>query len=144
MNASTAYFIISVALTGTLSEFSWASDEPRSIEVFTDATFQEVTGIERATVYVIDRIDQLQRELSSDLPRDPENAKQAAIQRLQGMDANVSSQLENAARGLVQAIHYGIDRYPGIVFDGAVVVYGVTDLNAATRIYHQWLAEGAR
>jgi integrating conjugative element protein (TIGR03757 family) len=39
-------------------------------------------------------------------------------------------------------MQYGIDRYPAIVFDGHAVVYGVTDVQAATRIYEQWQEEG--
>ena len=60
------------------------------------------------------------------------------------MDAQLSSELENAAKGLVQAMQYGIDRYPAIVFDGVAVVYGVTDVIAATQIYQRWKTRGAR
>jgi hypothetical protein len=42
--------------------------------------------------------------------------------------------------GLVQAMQYGIDRYPAIVFDGKAVVYGITDVRAATQRYQQWQA----
>jgi len=66
------------------------------------------------------------------------------MQRFQGMNSQLSSEMEIAAKGLVQALQYGIDRYPAIVFDGEVVVYGVTDVNAATRIHKQWQGEGKR
>jgi integrating conjugative element protein (TIGR03757 family) len=46
--------------------------------------------------------------------------------------------------GLVQAMQYGIDRYPAIVFDGKAVVYGITDVRAATQRYQQWQAGEAR
>ena len=52
--------------------------------------------------------------------------------------------VENAAKGLVQAMQYGIDRYPAIVFDGKAVVYGITDVRAATQRYQQWQAGEAR
>ena len=144
MDLTKTFFIISATLTAAFCEFSWASDGPHSIEVFTDSTFHEIGDKGGVTVYVIDRIDQLQKALSKDLSTDPEKAKQEALQRFQAMDARLSQQLENAANGLVKAKHYGIDRYPAIVFDGETVVYGVTDLDAAKRVYLQWQAEGKR
>ncbi len=39
-------------------------------------------------------------------------------------------------------MQYGVDRYPAIVFDGKAVVYGVTDVKAATRLYEQWREAG--
>lgn len=97
-------------------------------------------GVDGITVYYIDRIDRLQKELSKDLPANPEAAKQAALHRFQRMDNKLSHELENAANGLVQAMQYGIDRYPAIVFDGNAVVYGITDVRAATQRYRQWQA----
>lgn len=144
MDLTKTFFIISAALTATFCEFSWASDGPHSIEVFTDSTLHEVGDTGNVTVYVIDRIDQLERALSKDLSTDPEKAKQEALLRFQTMDARLSQQLENAANGLVKAKHYGIDRYPAIVFDGEAVVYGVTDVDAAKSGYLQWQAEGSR
>ncbi len=101
-------------------------------------------GADGITVYYIDRIDRLQKELSKDLPADPVTAKQTALHRFQRMDNKLSHELENAANGLVQAMQYGIDRYPAIVFDGNAVVYGITDIRAATQRYRQWQAGGAR
>lgn len=144
MNITTAPFIISVVLTVTLCESAWASEGSPTVEVFTDSRFPVVGGTDNATVYVIDRIDQLQQELSKDLPRNPETAKQLALTRFQRMDNHLSSELENASKGLVQAMQYGIDRCPAMVFDGQAVIYGVTDINAATRIYQQWQAEVKR
>ena len=54
------------------------------------------------------------------------------------MDAALSHRLENAGSGLVQAMHYGIDRTPAIVFDRQSVIYGVTDIDEAIEQYSQW------
>ncbi len=144
MNVAKAYFIISMLLTGTLSAPAIAGEAAPAIEVFTDSQFQVVSVSDNTTVYVVDRINQLQQALSDDLPSDPENAKQLVLARFQRMDAQLSSELENAAKGLAQAMQYGINRYPAIVFDGDAVVYGVTDVTAATQIYQRWQTRGAR
>ena len=151
MNIASAQFITSLLLTGTLCASVQASEiaietaikKAPTIEVFTDSSLQIVSGNDHATVYLIDRINRLQQELSNDLPADSESAKTLALQRFQRMDTQLSSELENAAKGLVQAMQYGIDRYPAIVFDGQAVVYGLTDIHAATQLYQGWQAEGA-
>ena len=117
-----------------------AIEKDPTIEVFTDSSLQIVSGNDHATVYLIDRINRLQQELSNDLPADSESAKTLALQRFQRMDTQLSSELENAAKGLVQAMQYGIDRYPAIVFDGRAVVYGITDIQTAIQRYRQWQA----
>ncbi|TNE77779.1 MAG: TIGR03757 family integrating conjugative element protein [Gammaproteobacteria bacterium] len=123
--------------------FETAVEKAPTIEVFTDSSLQIVSGSEHTTVYLIDRIYKLQEELSIDLPADPESAKSLALQRFQRMDTQLSRELENAAKGLVQAMQYGIYRYPAIVFDGQAVVYGLSDIHAATQLYQRWQAESA-
>ena len=152
MNIANAQFIISLLLTGTICASAQAGEiaietaveKAPTIEVFTDSSLQTVSGNDHTTVYVIDRINRLQLDLSNNLPADPESAKSLALQRFQRMDTQLSRELENAAKGLVQATQYGIDRYPAIVFDGEAVVYGLTDVSAATQLYRQWQTEGTR
>lgn len=147
VNVAKAQYIISLLLTGTLCASVQASEiaieKAPMIEVFTDSRHQVVSGNDHTTVYVIDRINRLQQELSIDLPVDPESAKALALQRFQRMDTQLSRELENAAKGLVQATQYGIDRYPAIVFDGQAVLYGLTDIHAATQLYQRWQVESA-
>ena len=88
--------------------------------------------------YEIDQISQLQRELSRGLPNDAEQAKQLVSQRFQLINVTVSQRLENTAKGLVKAMHYGIDRTTAMVFDGQAVIYGVTDVDEASQRYRQW------
>lgn len=144
MNIARAHLILSIGLTGVLCEPVLADEPSSAIEVFTDSMNPVANNADGITVYYIDRIDRLQKELSKDLPANPEAAKQAALHRFQRMDSHLSSELENAAKGLVQAMQYGIDRYPAIVFDGNAVVYGITDVRAATQRYRQWQAGEAR
>ncbi|WP_428610119.1 TIGR03757 family integrating conjugative element protein [Sedimenticola sp.] len=144
MNIARAHLILSIVLTGMLCEPVLADAASSSIEVFTDSMNPVANNADGITVYYIDRIDRLQQELSKDLPVNPEAAKQTALRRFQRMDNKLSHELENAANGLVQAVQYGIDRYPAIVFDGNAVVYGITDIRAATQRYRQWQAGEAR
>ena len=88
-------------------------------------------------------IQLFETQLSSNLPADPNQSKQIALQRIQQLDEQATAAIQNAAVGLAKAMQYGIDRYPAIVFDGKVVVYGLTDLNAALDHYQTWQA-GAR
>jgi len=144
VNVAKAYSIIAVVLTGTLCAPAWANEAAPAIEVFTDSKFQVVSVSENTTVYVMDHIDQLQQTLSKNLPSEPDKAKRVVLARFQQMDAQLSGELENAAKGLVQAMQYNIDRYPAIVFDGVAVVYGVTDVEAATQLYRRWQKRDAR
>ncbi len=128
-------FIIVMSLI-SLVAFAKDSSEP-VIEVFVNSNWV-VSGETKATsIYVIDQIDVLKKTLSSELPRDPEKAKQVVLARFQTMDATLSQQLENAAIGLTKAHQYEINRYPAIVFDGKTVIYGITDLVVALRLYRQ-------
>ncbi len=65
------------------------------------------------------------------------------MRRTQQLDEQTMAAVKNAAVGLSKAMQYGVDRYPAIVFDGEVVVYGLTDLSSALEYYRTWRA-GAR
>jgi integrating conjugative element protein (TIGR03757 family) len=90
------------------------------------------------TLYVVDRIERFQSQLSEQLPSEPEEAKAIVLRRFQKMDLAYSQQLENCAKGLVLAQRYQIDRYPAIVFAEETVIYGVHDLREALQRYQAW------
>ena len=144
VNSAKAHLIFSIVLTGMLCDPVLADEPSISIEVFNGSMNPVANGADGITVYYIDRIDRIQKELSKELPANPVTAKQTALYRFKRIDSHLSSDLENAAKGLVQAMHYGIDRYPAIVFDGNAVVYGITDVRAAIQRYRQWQAGEAR
>jgi integrating conjugative element protein (TIGR03757 family) len=132
-----------VAVFGGVVKVQAGDGENPVIEIFVANAEPGVSESEYTTVYKVGRIAQLQKELSIDLPADSKSAKALALQRFQRMNTQLSIELENAAKGLVQAMQYGIDRYPAIVFDGQAVVYGLTDIPAATQLYQRWQAESA-
>ena len=130
-----------------------ANQQALSVEVFTTADREVQWELEAETkaadqnidlqVYELDGIQQFETQLSSNLPTDPDQSKQIALQRIQQLDEQTMAAVQNAAVGLAKAMQYGVDRYPAIVFDGEAVVYGLTDLSSALDHYRTWRA-GAR
>lgn len=93
-------------------------------------------------VYGLDGIQRIEANLSQGLTADPEQSKQIVLQRLQQLGEDDRARMQQASVGLAKAMQYGVDRYPTIVFDGKVAVYGLTDLSAALDHYQRWLVGG--
>jgi len=118
--------------------------EARAVEVFTicDQLVRRGAPLQLGSaairVYKIGGLGRLELALSEDLPSSPNTARARALQRIDGLaDAQVAS-LREATNGLAKAVQYGIDRYPAIVIDGAVVIYGRTDVGGALQQYQKW------
>ena len=94
----------------------------------------------KITVHKIDGIQSVERDLSLNLPVEPQAAKQIALHRIENLDEQTRSSMHAAATALAKAMQYGVDRYPAVVFDGEAVVYGVTDLTVALEQYRAWQA----
>ena len=133
-----------------LCQLTWAEKQmvvtPRSIEIFT-TTDQRITAIDRFAVehmdiaiqiYKLDAIKGLEDTLSEGLSADPDKAKRLVLARLQQLNKGTRSQLEHSATALAKAVQYGVEKYPAIVFDGELVVYGLTDLSVAVMHYRLW------
>ena len=141
-----AIFLFAVLMwTGNAQAEAADSIQPQLIEVFTSSAYP-VTGRQGQQAetsvafhyYAIDGIHQLESNLSQGLPADPAVAKSLALKRIEHLGENAMGRLQQSATGLAKALQYGIDRYPAIVFDGVVVIYGITDIHTALRYYHQW------
>lgn len=126
---------------------------PSSVEVFTTADFP-ITGHADSSlrnagtfdlyIYELDGIQRIEAKLSKDLSADPEQSKQVVLQRFQQLRQQDRTRMQRAAMGLANAMQYGVDRYPAIVFDGQGVVYGITDVQTALAYYRAWRREGKR
>ena len=123
---------------------------PQVIEIFT-TTDSSVAGEAAISqhpdyrktelqIYELDGIQRIERQLSEGLTADPEQSKRVVLQRFQKLQEEDRAQMQRAAMGLAKAMQYGIDRYPAIVFDGEVAIYGVTDIDEALHRYQQWQA----
>ena len=107
------------------------------VEVFTDHghPVAHTEAFADVTVYQLDGLALAKDQLSEGLPSDPEEASRIAAQRLDAQP-NLNVEMMRAGQGLTLAhLQYRLDRYPAIVFDGATVIYGVTDLALAYRLY---------
>jgi integrating conjugative element protein (TIGR03757 family) len=89
-------------------------------------------------VYHFDGIQQFESLLSKELPTHFKQAKKIALQRLEHFDSKLMESVQKAAIGLSKAMQYGLDRYPAIVLDSQAVVFGITDLEQALRLYRHW------
>lgn len=110
--------------------------EPR-VEVFTDRghPVAHTEAFADVTVYQLDGLVLAQDQLSEGLPSDPEEAGRIAAQRLDAQPM-LNEQMMRAGQGFTLAhLQYELDRYPAIVFDGTTVIYGITDLAIAYRLY---------
>ena len=110
--------------------------EPR-VEVFTDHghPIAPAEGFTDVTVYQLDGLALAQDQLSEGLPSDPTKASRIAERRLDAQPM-LNEQMMQAGQGLTLAhLQYRLDRYPAVVFDGTTVIYGVTDLAVAYRLY---------
>jgi integrating conjugative element protein (TIGR03757 family) len=124
-------------------------NQPRVIEVFTSAKYPIIETVAKGdgnnlqgleiTVYEIDGIHSVERDLSFNLPVDPQQSKRLALQRIQSLDEQSRLRMQIAATALSKAMQYGVDRFPAIVFDGQVVAYGVTDLQVALTHYQAYM-----
>jgi len=139
----TSVFIIQV---GTIS--TALGDTQTHIEAFTITGLPfidhgEEEGEDRGInlqIYHLDGIQLAEAELSKNLTADPALSKQMILQRIQDMDEKTSARMQRSATGIVRALQYGVSRYPAIVFDSEVVIYGVTDLETAFEQYQSWRA----
>lgn len=124
------------------------ADTQIRIELFTttDLQFIELVDEEEGSsrsinlqVYELNGIQLVEAELSRNLTADPAQSKRILLQRIQELDEQTRKRMQRSATGLARAMQYGIDRYPAIVINGHVIVYGVTDLNTALSQYQSWL-----
>jgi integrating conjugative element protein (TIGR03757 family) len=143
-----------VALSLSLGGGASAADGwgPVRVEVFTAQDLppsalrrdEPRAGSVAVEVYALDGLDRLVADLSDQLPTEPNVARRTARARLGRVGPGQLEAARQAASGLRKAAGYGIDRYPAVVFDGHAVVYGVTDLDEASRRFETRQGRGPR
>ena len=132
-------------LLTSLFSFSFnicAAEQP-FIEVITSDAYpvSGIPSIQRlgfsVNVYNLDDGKRLVAEIGKHLPKNQNAAKQTLEKRFKKMgEEQVRAQFMQAYHGMTLSTQYGLSRYPAVVFNhGESVIYGVTDLNQAVKLY---------
>lgn len=128
-------FVRLAALLGLfLGIATTASAAEPTVEVFGLSTMP-LTNLGDARVYYLDTVRLLEQSLSAGLPTDPVRAQAVAAQRMAALGPALRQRAEDGGTGLARAAQLGVNRAPAIVFDGQWVVYGLTDVAAARRVF---------
>jgi len=140
--------LVAVLFPALLQAASPSISMPSSIEVFTNGR-HPISGATSASVpvqiYDLDAPDRLEDALSADLPPDPEQAKTIALKRLNNLGPELADMVNQAYEGVAKAMSYELTKIPAVVFDdGASVIYGISDINEAIKLYQAWQQEMAQ
>lgn len=140
--------VLALFAGGTAQAAQPAAGRPHLVEVFTTTdlpapreaaiTSEAVYAKTEFHVYELDGIKRIEAKLSDGLTADPEQSKQVVLRRFQQLHEEDRARMQRAAMGLAKVMQYGINRYPAIVFDGKVAIYGVTDIGEALHRYQEW------
>ena len=105
--------------------------------VSTPDTFKSY--IPKVTLLNLDSVSQVESRLSKGLPADEKLATAEFHRRVEAIGkARIESELRDAYQAVSTAMAYSLDRYPAIIFDEQLVIYGLTDLSQALEKYRQW------
>ncbi|MGQ5252464.1 TIGR03757 family integrating conjugative element protein [Xanthomonas arboricola pv. corylina] len=124
------YIVFGHALFG-LAMLVPGSSEAQEVWVITDSK-HSVTG--NATVdrrIELDKAQQLEIELSEQLPSDPQHAAALVQQRLERGGQALQQRLRSAHQDVTDAWSLGIATLPAVVVDQSYVVYGEPNLDKA-------------
>lgn len=100
------------------------------ILVFTDQK-RPVDTPDGVPVIHLDATAEIEAELASGLPADPQRATAIVRQRLDGGGTDFQVRLAIAYQGVVDAWNLGITKLPAVVVEGRYVVYGDGDVSRA-------------
>ena len=133
----------------TLTEGELQADESRDplrIVVITSDQYPMSNGIGNdrgdftIEVLNLDAVADFEQILGSRLPANEHQALALVKQRIANIgQSQLNTELHHAYQALSAAMSYGMDRYPAIIIDQQVILYGVTDLALAIKKYRQWV-----
>lgn len=90
----------------------------------------------------LDAVANIEEKLSMGLPANEAQARQLVEQRIERIGrSQLEADIREAYQAIGVAMKYGVDRYPAIIFDHQAVVFGLTDILAATSFYLLWQDE---
>ena len=131
-------------LIGLFSPLWAMSDEKvRSIEVFTITGMPPQNMPSNAVLVEIDAAGRIDALLSESLPDDPEQAQAFMRQVMNSPEwDSFSQQLKQAYTGLARAQQLNIEKVPAVVINSTFVIYGVTKVDDALKLFYEYHHEG--
>ncbi|WP_339672441.1 TIGR03757 family integrating conjugative element protein [Dasania marina] len=147
-------FIIFFGCCVSLIQPAWADTViwPESIIVVT-SNQRPVSNISKVSlntdgvqpiiqILSLDAVSNIEQRLSEGLSVDPLQARIMTDQRISQIGSSqLDTELRTAYLPLGTMMAYALDRYPVIIFDQQLVIYGVTDLALAMNRYRQWVED---
>ena len=132
--------LVGFATVGLANSTS-SSPSPSVIVITSDERPVNVASVPNVhiTVFNLDDVRTIEDQLGKGLPADKQLAKAIVQQRIAEIgQPQLNESIRSAYQGISLAMRYGIDRYPAIVIDGRVIVYGVVNVATALAYYEQW------
>lgn len=88
-------------------------------------------------IYRVDGMSLVEQEINIQLPPNEAEAMEFMRDYDAQFRAKYQERIDNAARGLSQAIGHKLTRIPAVVINQRFVVYGVTDLDEVATLFQQ-------
>lgn len=120
LQAATLSILLVAALSAAAQAETW---------VITDS--QHPVHGQPDRLILLDAPEQLEADLSADLPSNPEQAAAQAKQRLNAGGRGLQQRLADAYQGVTDAWSLGITKIPAIIIDQRYVLYGERDVETA-------------
>jgi len=118
-----------------------AGNAAAEIWVMTDSQHPVTGNASAHRIIQLDAAQQVEAELSANLPADPQQAAALVQQRLNQGGTSLQQRLREAYQGITDAWSMGITTLPAIVVEQRYVVYGETDLDKALARIAQYRME---
>jgi len=118
-----------------------AGNASAQVWVITDSRHPVTGSASVQRLIQLDAAQQIETELSVNLPADPQQATTLVQQRLNQGGASLQQRLYEAYQGITDAWGMGITTLPAVVVEQRYVVYGETDLDKALARIAQYRKE---
>jgi len=121
-----------------------AGNASAQVWVITDSRHPVTGSASVQRLIQLDAAQQIETELSVNLPADPQQATTLVQQRLNQGGASLQQRLREAYQGITDAWSMGITTLPAVVVEQRYVVYGDANLDKALAAIEQYRKENPR
>jgi len=118
-----------------------AGNAAAEVWVITNSQHPVTGSASTQRIIQLDTAQQIEAELSANLPADPQQATALVQQRLNQGGQSLQQRLREAYQGITDAWSMGVATLPAVVVDQRYVVYGETDLDKALARITQYRKE---